>query len=195
MKTKKVQRHRRKTLRLRKTKKIMKGGEGEYLLLCADFPKCKEPDDIGDENPDYINTIIKSNKKVAIAVSDNNNIIIGKLTDKKDKPNKYIVKNKENKTVGYFILNEKNNKYISVEEDERRRKKMNKFLNMKKEANLASARLASARSASARSASARSASTRSVHSLLPSAKTGLSAQRVVSAQQKLDEMFSRLNPT
>ena len=191
MKTKKVQskkfRH-RKTLRLRsKTKKIMKGGEGEYLLLCADFPKCKEPDDIGDENPDYINTIIKSNKKVAIAVSDNNNIIIGKLTDKKDKPNKYIVKNKENKTVGYFILREKNNKYISVEEDERGRKKMYKFLNMKQKANLASA--------SARSASARSASARSIHSLLPSAKTGLSAQRVVSAQKELDEMFSRLNPT
>ena len=191
MKTKKVQskkfRH-RKTLRLRsKTKKIMKGGEGEYLLLCADFPKCKEPDDIGDENPDYINTIIKSNKKVAISVSDNNNIIIGKLTDKKDKPNKYIVKNKENKTVGYFILREKNNKYISVEEDERGRKKMYKFLNMKQKANLASA--------SARSASARSASARSIHSLLPSAKTGLSAQRVVSAQKELDEMFSRLNPT
>ena len=165
----------------------MKGGEGEYLLLCADFPKCKEPDDIGDENPDYINTIIKSNKKVAIAVSDNNNIIIGKLTDKKDKPNKYIVKNKENKTVGYFILREKNNKYISVEEDERGRKKMYKFLNMKQKANLASA--------SARSASARSASARSIHSLLPSAKTGLSAQRVVSAQKELDEMFSRLNPT
>ena len=193
MKTKKVQskkfRHRKTLRQRRKTKKIMKGGEGEYLLLCADFPKCKEPDDIGDENPDYINTIIKSNKKVAIAVSDNNNIIIGKLTDKKDKPNKYIVKNKENKTVGYFILREKNNKYISVEDDKRRMKKID---NIKKKANLASARSASA---SARSASASARSASAVRSLLPSAKTGLSAQRVVSAQKELDEMFSRLNPT
>ena len=197
--------------RLRKTKKIMKGGEGEYLLLCED-PECNVITDMGDKyRPvDINNLIMKYGDRFDIAVSNKYGNIIGKITDINIyNLNEYIVKNKDNKTVGYFDLKKKKyrrdkiyeaTKKKRIEEREekqelfRHKKNIKKYNNNNKKNTIqSSAKTPSFVSTSAPSSASAPRSATALRSFLPSAQLIKSASVSDIAQKQLDEMFSRLN--